>query len=871
MTLSSSFRGGLCGLTLALSFGVAHATDRLVPSQYPTIQAAINAAANSGDRVLVADGTYNEHDIDFGTKNLEVRSASDNPANCIVDAQQLGRGFFINGGQTSTTILRGFTVRNAGNVSYGGAVYQFSNGTITNCIFSGNSAGLRGAGVYNKLGSVSNCLFSGNSAPFGGGLFLDSSDKVSNCAFIDNSGTIGGGAFNVGGTIVNCNFIRNFAQSDGGGINSTFGTIANCTIVNNSSSYQIGGLENFSSTVVNCIIYGNKAPSFPNITGLSTYLFRNLVEGLPSTPNINGNFGADPNFVNPAAGDYRLQWPSPAIDKGNNAAVAGFTTDLAENARISRGTVDLGAYEYQDRSAIVDAGSDQVVAVPHDGDPNTNTASVALNATVYDPEGDITTFQWSGNNTSYPTNVNPTVALPAGVYTFTLTVTEPSGAVQIDTVQITVTPEANAAPIVSDQSVSLNQDSSATVTLDGTDPDGDAVSYTIGTPAHGTVTGTAPNLTYTPAAGYVGSDSFTVTVKDAYGASNTATISLTVKDTIAPVITLSGFTPMTVGQGTTFTDPGATATDNIDGNLPVTVSGSVNTASVGSYTLTYTATDSAGNSASKTRVVNVLDLTPPVITLSGSDPMTVAQGSTFTDPGATATDNVDGSVPVTVSGSVNTASVGSYVLTYTASDSFGNTARKTRTVRVVDTTAPVITLNGSDPMSVPQGSTFTDPGATAVDNVDGSVPVSVSGSVNTATPGSYTLTYTATDSAGNTARKNRTVNVVAPVSSSKIVVSLKELESDDDCGRGNGGEVEAEFSLKNTGTVAEDNVTITSVTLGGVRAKGKLPQNLGTIKAGKKEEAEFEFRGVRRGTYTLKLTGTSSKGSFSFTQTVTIR
>ena len=82
MTLHSSLRGGLCGLTLALStlsIGSAHAADLYVPAQYGTIQAAINAAAPSGDRVLVADGTYFEHDINFGTKNLVVASQSDNP------------------------------------------------------------------------------------------------------------------------------------------------------------------------------------------------------------------------------------------------------------------------------------------------------------------------------------------------------------------------------------------------------------------------------------------------------------------------------------------------------------------------------------------------------------------------------------------------------------------------------------------------------------------------------------------------------------------------------------------------------------------------------------------------------------------------
>ncbi len=87
-----------------------------------------------------------------------------------------------------------------------------------------------------------------------------------------------------------------------------------------------------------------------------------------------------------------------------------------------------------------------------------------------------------------------------------------------------------------------------------------------------------------------------------------------------------------------------------------------------------------------------------------------------------------------------------------------------------DETAPVITLTGDNPMTVLQGRTFTDPGATATDAVDGTVTVTVSGTVDTSTVGIYTLTYTATDVAGNTATETRTVNVVAislePVTSS---------------------------------------------------------------------------------------------------------
>ena len=95
-------------------------------------------------------------------------------------------------------------------------------------------------------------------------------------------------------------------------------------------------------------------------------------------------------------------------------------------------------------------------------------------------------------------------------------------------------------------------------------------------------------------------------------------------------------------------------------------------------------------------------------------------------------------------------------------DSSNNAAvQVTRTVNVVDTTAPVITLTGVSPVSVQVGSVYVDAGATALDNYDGPVAVTVGGSVNTAVLGQYTVTYDAVDAHGNHAiQVTRIVNVV---------------------------------------------------------------------------------------------------------------
>ena len=181
--------------------------------------------------------------------------------------------------------------------------------------------------------------------------------------------------------------------------------------------------------------------------------------------------------------------------------------------------------------------------------------------------------------------------------------------------------------------------------------------------------------------------------------------------------------------------------------------------------MTYDVSDAAGNAATQVvRTVNVVDLTAPVITLTGTTPLNVALGSTYTDAGATASDNVDGDITasiVTVN-NVNTAVLGTYTVTYDVSDAAGNAATQVvRTVNVVDMTAPVITMIGTD-VTITVNTPYTDQGATASDNVDGDITASIVtvNNVNTALVGTYTVTYDVTDAAGNAATQVvRTVTV----------------------------------------------------------------------------------------------------------------
>jgi Flavin containing amine oxidoreductase/Bacterial surface protein, Ig-like domain len=93
-----------------------------------------------------------------------------------------------------------------------------------------------------------------------------------------------------------------------------------------------------------------------------------------------------------------------------------------------------------------------------------------------------------------------------------------------------------------------------------------------------------------------------------------------------------------------------------------------------------------------------------------------------------------------------------------------------------DVTPPVISLNGSANMSVVENTLFTDPGATATDNVDGDISssIQVSGSVDTSTVGSYTLTYSVSDAAGNSASANRNVEVTADTGGEIDTVTISE-------------------------------------------------------------------------------------------------
>ena len=244
-------------------------------------------------------------------------------------------------------------------------------------------------------------------------------------------------------------------------------------------------------------------------------------------------------------------------------------------------------------------------------------------------------------------------------------------------------------------------------------------------------------------------------------------------DTEAPVITLNGAATVNLNVGETYTELGATATDNVDGDVTgnVIIGGdTVNTNIAGSYIVTYNVSDAAGNAANEvTRTVNVnADITAPVITLNGPSSVILELGQAYNEQGATATDNIDGDISANIvigGDTVNTNAAGSYIVTYNVSDAAGNAANQvTRTVTVnPDSTAPVITLIGASIVDLNVGDTYTEQGATASDNIDGNISANIvigGDTVNTSLAGTYIVTYNVSDAAGNAASQvTRTVNV----------------------------------------------------------------------------------------------------------------
>lgn len=269
-----------------------------------------------------------------------------------------------------------------------------------------------------------------------------------------------------------------------------------------------------------------------------------------------------------------------------------------------------------------------------------------------------------------------------------------------------------------------------------------------------------------PAAYPVGTTVVTWTATDGNGNTATATQNITVTDTTAPAVTppedrtaeaTGPLTPVDVGQATAADAVGvASLTHDAPGAFPVGVT-----------TVTWTATDAAGNAGTAIQTITVTDETPPVLagladlTLEAASPAGAA--ATFT---VTATDLVDPYPVVTcapASGSI--FPLGEFTVTCAAADAGGNSTTGTFTITVRDTTPPVLTVPGiltvllNTPLGSPEVQAFLG-GATATDAVDGSVAVTAAAPEVFDTVGEIPVTFTAVDASGNESAGTAVIRVV---------------------------------------------------------------------------------------------------------------
>lgn len=189
--------------------------------------------------------------------------------------------------------------------------------------------------------------------------------------------------------------------------------------------------------------------------------------------------------------------------------------------------------------------------------------------------------------------------------------------------------------------------------------------------------------------------------------------------------------------------------------VPVEIAGSVDTGKPGTYLIKFLA-EHEGRVVTAYRSVHVVDSQKPEIKLVSNPESYTLPGQTYAEEGFSAWDNYDGDLTHRV---VRTETKEKII--YTVTDSFGNETVVERKIVYRDPEAPVMKLKGAKRHTMIVGQVYVEMGCTAIDNLDGDLSerVQVSGTVDRYAPGEYVLTYTVSDSFGNTSSIKRTVCV----------------------------------------------------------------------------------------------------------------
>ena len=325
------------------------------------IQAAIDVAIPTSE-IIVSNGTYfPASEIRINT-NITVSSLNGRDET-IVDGRNSIPCFNI---ENPEAILSGFTIANGTRTNGGGGGISLRSGTVTNCIIQDCYTAESGGGISIKGGVLQNSEIKNcEASQFGGGITMESG-LVESCIINNNEGSwAGGGVMFQGGELRSCLIVSNATPANplppnfggmrlgGGGIFSLPSNlkIINCTIADNFSEYEGGGvydIDFFGSGATtfyeNTVLYFNTALLNGNnyIGGNLYFLYSCTTPKVPIPQDGGENISSNPLL----AVDYQLTFDSPCKNSGTNMAWMVGATDLAGNARISSGTVDMGAYEF---------------------------------------------------------------------------------------------------------------------------------------------------------------------------------------------------------------------------------------------------------------------------------------------------------------------------------------------------------------------------------------------------------------------------------------------------------------------------------------------------------------------------------------------
>jgi photosystem II stability/assembly factor-like uncharacterized protein len=377
-----------------------------VPDNYAGIQEAIDGACD-GDTIIVRDGTYTgagNKNLDFRGKAITLRSEH-GPANCIIDCENDGRGFYFHSGETSASVIEGFTIMHGHTSGVGGGINcESSSPTIANCVIRDNSAD-NGGGIRCNASSpaITKCTISGNSATaYGGGIASNSSSPVITACVISGNSADYGGAISCSGPstpiITNCSVVGNSADFGGGiSCSDTSLQITNCTISGNVANTLGGGISSgvsSTSTLVNCILWDNSAPQGHELSlrtaaypSSVTIDYSDVMNGQTdiyreSGCTLNwgsGNIDSAPLFVQSGQwnggswvdGDYHLALGSPCVDVGT--ATGAPANDIDDNLRPLGNGFDMGSDEYVPTSCVGQKGD-----INSDGNTNAGDAVLSL-------------------------------------------------------------------------------------------------------------------------------------------------------------------------------------------------------------------------------------------------------------------------------------------------------------------------------------------------------------------------------------------------------------------------------------------------------------------------------------------------------------